>query len=246
MKQAGVGRLLELQLAEDRSAALPDVGRARPIEHVAVHLLPGMPREQATDETDGDGIDVVPPRTVAHHLLVAGECFESLELAVRPVAGEVDCRVALLAVLRTPPDGKNGVEPARLGAQRVSGEDLATQRAQRRRLHPEIGHVRLHVRLHPRRLGGIRTLVQGRPQRPAERGRWVEPGPACSHWHLVSRSRRCASGRTLERSHVCSAAFPADERLQLRNTRFRSPAHRPAPHSTWAAQLRSLHVSRPW
>ena len=83
---------------------------------------------------------------------------------------EPDGGITLFPVVRVPPDGKNGVQPAFLCLNRMSGEDFAAHRFQRRRLDSEIGHLRLHVSLHPWRFLGIGVFAQRLPQRAAKFG----------------------------------------------------------------------------
>src|SRR5581483_9978716 len=103
VEEIEIGLRLEAELGEDRAPALPEIVAASPREHRPAHAL-GLAAEDRAQAVARDLVDVVPPGAGDDHLLVHRERARRLEVARRADSGELDRRVAVLAVARAAPE----------------------------------------------------------------------------------------------------------------------------------------------
>jgi hypothetical protein len=190
-QQVEVGVRAVGELADDRGTTQPQVGVTRPGgDH---RRRPGsMVDQHRADEVLSRLVDDVPPGTRDDHVPVQGKCVGVLPHPRRPVPGDGDRGVPLLAVGGAVPPRADGVLPVCSVAWRERRQVWPEQRAELRGTQPVVGHRRPHVAplgLGPCRVTGRRQLGAQLLERDHDQAR-------------ASRSVRCGSSVSRQHVHV--------------------------------------------
>ena len=154
--------------------------------------------QQIADLVAGQPVDQVPPCAGHDQLFVERQGIERSISAIRAVADHVQRGVAFLAETRVVPQLAERWRANRQSVASGTGQDQRRTSARSvAESQPQVRHGRLHVRLHRRRVRGIRVPRQGRAQGVDQRQR----GCSCSSSPQSNRAPgalRCDDGQPLE------------------------------------------------
>ncbi len=154
VEERRIGVLLAAKLAQQGRPPPPDVLVARPGAHQGAHRL-RLRDEDVPKAGRSDPVDVVPPSPIDDELVEHGDRVHRHPAQKGSVHGELDRRMALLAIPRFPPQGENRGPPDFGGGRRKPVEDGPRGPSHDRRPHTQERQRRLHVALLPGRTLGL-------------------------------------------------------------------------------------------